>query len=240
MSFDVWRERSQLNDLRGVIDPGDKRGYKNQYIDRIHRDALEQWCRIAPGDAALDFGCGTGRFTTWLAERAGWVCGMDIVPEMVQVALQRHRRLNVSWLVGTGLALPYRDASFDWIMTIFVLQHILDEDALAMTLREFGRVLKPNGHVVLMEQVSAKRTRTIKEYNRHRLVESYENALVTAGLKLHGRVPLRAHSLLTHAVAFGLVPMRWLKYAAAVDARLASSRLNFSYKDFLLLATKST
>ncbi|MEQ2527343.1 class I SAM-dependent methyltransferase [Robertmurraya yapensis] len=48
------------------------------------------------GGPILDVACGTGRFTIPLAERGFDITGLDITPEMLQLAKQKAERLNVS------------------------------------------------------------------------------------------------------------------------------------------------
>lgn len=239
LATELWRERSQLDELRGILDPGDTRGIKNQYIDSIHRSALAEWGNIGREDRVLDFGCGRGRITRWLASQARSVCGLDLVWEMLSVARQTHNLANVSWVVGEGGALPWSAATFDKVLTVYVLQHILNQEVLAAVLAEFARVLTPGGRVVLLEQVRSNEARTIENYIRQRKVNEYRTVLKQVGLQSVASVPLRAHSVLTHLIGFGLVPVKWFPQAARLDAKLAAStRFNFPYQDCLLVAEK--
>lgn len=239
MGLQVWSERSRQNDLRVGIDPGDTRGIKNQYIDSIHRAALAQFCTIEPEEVVLDFGCGTGRFTAWLAARGQQVIGLDLVFEMVQAASRRHALPNTGWVVGSGDNLPWDSETFDKVLATFVLQHILEDAVLSKVLAEFHRVLKPKGQIVLMDQLRTANEQRVESYIRRRLQRDYEAALGQADMRVKARVPLRVHSVLSQLIAAGIVPWRWTRYAARIDAKLAAStRPDFTYREFLYVAEK--
>ena len=53
---------------------------------------------------------------------------------------------GISYCLGDGLTLPFRDSSFDTIYALDVLEHVDDEAHFA---RELLRVLKPGGRLIL-------------------------------------------------------------------------------------------
>lgn len=98
---------------------------------------------------ALDFGCGVGRLTQALGRRFASAEGVDISQAMIEGAL-RYNRLGkrVRYHVNTSEHLPIlKDASFDFVYTSIVLQHIPPLYS-EVYLREFLRVLKPGGLLV--------------------------------------------------------------------------------------------
>ena len=93
----------------------------------------------------LDLGAGTGVFSAVLGKRyrkAG-VIALDIAPAMLQQA-----RARCGWwrrprcVCADAEALPFADASFDFIFSNLMLQWCTD---LPATLRELHRVLAPGG-----------------------------------------------------------------------------------------------
>ncbi len=96
--------------------------------------------------AVLDAGCGTGGLIRRLAPRhAGWGwTGVDLEPLAVRLARERAPIAEVR--EACVMKLPFADASFDAVVSADVLYHV-DDDAAA--LREFLRVLRPGGMVVL-------------------------------------------------------------------------------------------
>jgi SAM-dependent methyltransferase len=98
-------------------------------------------------EAALDFGCGIGRTTFPLATRFTRVVGLDAAPSMVE----RARRINpdparIEFVVSASPALPFPNASFDFVHSHLVLQHVPPDHALGYV-REFIRILRPGGAV---------------------------------------------------------------------------------------------
>ncbi len=91
----------------------------------------------------LDAGCGTGRSLGFLAGR-GRATGLDYSP--VALACCRERGLN-GLLCGSVNALPFADETFDLVTSFDVLSHTAVDDASA--LREFARVLRPGGCLLL-------------------------------------------------------------------------------------------
>ena len=98
---------------------------------------------------ALDFGCAIGRLTQALANHFAEVVGVDIAEAMVEAAREHNRHGDRVRYVVNGradLAL-LDDASFDFVYTNKVLQHIPPRAQLAYV-REFMRVLRPGGVAV--------------------------------------------------------------------------------------------
>jgi SAM-dependent methyltransferase len=96
---------------------------------------------------ALDAGCGAGRFTVPLAEALPFAVGLDYSFEMLQhtgalLAAAGRPRLVVR---GDAEALPFRDASFDTVVSITVLEHFPQYEAM---LAEYVRVTRPGGTIV--------------------------------------------------------------------------------------------
>lgn len=98
-------------------------------------------CSLRPTDRVLDVGCGTGATSAELAKRAHTVA-CDFSGDALRYA--RERGLDVARADAT--VLPFPDQSFQLVVALDVVEH-LDDDAAA--LREFMRVLKPGGHLLL-------------------------------------------------------------------------------------------
>jgi ubiquinone/menaquinone biosynthesis C-methylase UbiE len=105
-----------------------------------------------PGHTALDVGCGPGTDLQALADavtKTGSVIGVDLRPEMVEVA--RQRMVDVPWVKvveGDALALPLDDSSVDRARADRTVQHVSDP---ASVFTEFRRVLRPGGIAVFTE-----------------------------------------------------------------------------------------
>lgn len=92
----------------------------------------------------LDAGCGTGG-TMKLLEGYGKVVGID----RSEVALHYASQLEFPSLAqGSVSYLPLQDNSFDFVISLDVLYHMEVNDEVE-ALKEFFRVLKPRGHLIL-------------------------------------------------------------------------------------------
>ena len=101
---------------------------------------------IGPDDRVVEIGCGVGRLTRVLAERAGSVVAIDVSAEMLERARAANPGLEtVEWLLGDGESLPVEDASADIVFSHVVFQHIPDPGVTLGYVREMGRVLRPGG-----------------------------------------------------------------------------------------------
>jgi ubiquinone/menaquinone biosynthesis C-methylase UbiE len=116
-----------------------------------HRDFLHQWQHYGVDrESCLEIGCGAGRLTRPLANTFEQVYAVDVSEHMVEYA-RKAVGANVQFSVIDGLHLPQADASVKAVFSALVLQH-LDAVELGFSyLREFFRVLKPGG--TLMVQV---------------------------------------------------------------------------------------
>jgi demethylmenaquinone methyltransferase/2-methoxy-6-polyprenyl-1,4-benzoquinol methylase len=110
---------------------------------------------LPAGSRGLDVGCGVGLYTLWLAEAAGadaQVIGIEPTAERVEHARAlcgpRLGPPRLAFQQGDGTALPWPAATFDWVWCGDALHHILETER---ALREFLRVLRPGGRLVVKE-----------------------------------------------------------------------------------------
>lgn len=109
---------------------------------------------LPPGSRGLDVGCGVGLFALWLAEAVGpdgRVLGIEPSEERVAAARDLVGEASagrVEFRPGDGTDIDAPDASFDWVWCANVLHHIQDTGT---ALREFARVLRPGGCIVIVE-----------------------------------------------------------------------------------------
>jgi SAM-dependent methyltransferase len=103
--------------------------------------------------AALDFGCGVGRLTQALARRFTSAAGIDISEHMIRQAESLNQYPNCRYVLNTAATLPFEAASFAFIYSNIVLQHVPRHLAESY-LREFLRLLAPGGILVFGVQDS--------------------------------------------------------------------------------------
>jgi SAM-dependent methyltransferase len=171
----------------GMDDP-----VENKCIDRVQRRLLNRALRLVRrsggevGERALDFGCGTGRWTPLLMT-SGYQCsGVDISAEMVHIAGKRFPQIDFRHF--DGAALPYADECFSLVMSIAVIHHN-DYPKQEILLTELVRALQPGGHLILFEGVGPLAKAVAVESPRP--VSSWHEALQSRGLTHNATWPAR-------------------------------------------------
>jgi demethylmenaquinone methyltransferase / 2-methoxy-6-polyprenyl-1,4-benzoquinol methylase len=101
---------------------------------------------VRPGDSVLDACCGTGDLAIAAAAAGGEVTGLDFSEPML--ARARGKNPDIEWVSGDALGLPFPDASFDAATVGFGVRNLAD---LERGLAELRRVLKPGGHLGILE-----------------------------------------------------------------------------------------
>ncbi|MFI4897826.1 MAG: bifunctional demethylmenaquinone methyltransferase/2-methoxy-6-polyprenyl-1,4-benzoquinol methylase UbiE [Phycisphaerales bacterium JB059] len=123
--------------------------------DQAWRRAAVKAAAVPRGGRVLDVACGTGDLTEALARtNAREVIGLDFTREMLDVAGVKRDRLppelgaKVSYVEGDAMDLPFESAAFDALTIAFGIRNVQDPHR---ALREFARVLKPGGRLVVLE-----------------------------------------------------------------------------------------
>lgn len=131
----LWDRLSGVYDTR-VVQKVAYRATQDQVIDEVRAFAPRR---------VLDVGCGTGQLAARLPDELGaeQVWGCDAAPGMLAQA--RRRSDVVEWIQGTAESVPLPDGSVDAIVSTEAF-HWFDQPA---ALREFHRLLAPDGHLVV-------------------------------------------------------------------------------------------
>lgn len=116
---------------------------------RLHRHRFEAMLGAidAPkGASVLEIGVNPGHFTQLLVGSGYHVTGVDLDPTPRQ-ALWDRLGVKVHQTNLEHSALPFPDASFDWLVFSEVIEHLVYSPI--PVLREFRRVLKPGGRLLI-------------------------------------------------------------------------------------------
>lgn len=131
--------------------------------DQAWRRFAVRKAEVRAGDRVLDVACGTGDLTLAFAKtQAAEVVGLDFTAEMLEIAREKSRvrgkrergegesagSQRVRYVQGDAHDLAFDDASFDVVSIAFGIRNV-QEPARAM--REFRRVLRPGGRLVVLE-----------------------------------------------------------------------------------------
>jgi len=136
----------------GWYDDGDAIWRFQPALSRME-DELAERMDLPAGARVLDAGCGMGEVARAMATRHGLVVdGIDILDFNLSEARRRSEakglseRTQFKW--GDYHQVPFEDGIFDGVYTLETLVHAQDSNKV---LAEFFRVLRPGGHLVLVE-----------------------------------------------------------------------------------------
>jgi demethylmenaquinone methyltransferase/2-methoxy-6-polyprenyl-1,4-benzoquinol methylase len=110
--------------------------------------------QLGPGDVGLDVCCGTGDLVEGIAAKVGpggWALGLDFAVGMLDVARSRARskaRARAFLICGDAETLPVGDGCIDAVTIAFGLRNVANPE---QALREFHRVLRSGGRLVILE-----------------------------------------------------------------------------------------
>ena len=103
---------------------------------------------LTPGTRVLDVACGTGNLSLPAARAGAAVTGLDIAPNLLETARRRAlaEGLRISFDEGDAEQLPYVDASFDVVVTMFGAMFAPRPETAAA---ELLRACRPGGRVAM-------------------------------------------------------------------------------------------
>ena len=131
-----------------------------QYTRNIIENSLDDYLtnvqmladifNIEKKPSILDVGCGVGREIIELAHLGAECIGLDADEDNVKFlkSLAKNHSLPIKADFGDGCNLPYKDETFDAILSKNFFEHVKDFDC---ALKEQIRVLKKNGRLIIMD-----------------------------------------------------------------------------------------
>jgi ubiquinone/menaquinone biosynthesis C-methylase UbiE len=135
-----------------------ERGMRILTLGRWERVQCDIVARLKPGDQVLDLGCGTGALAVRLARRGCQVTGVDSSPAMLDQAGRHAQQEGMAGQVTfrelgvVELDTAFEDASFDAVVSTLLFSE-LSEDEIDYALVECRRVLRPDGQLLVADEV---------------------------------------------------------------------------------------
>ncbi len=124
---------------------GDYAAVAQHVADQPVRDALTA-ARVRAGARVLDVATGSGNAALNAANAGAHVVGLDLVPELLDVARLRAQSagVDIEWVHGDAETLPFADGSFDAVTSVFGVQfaprHQITADELVRVCRADGSI----------------------------------------------------------------------------------------------------
>jgi SAM-dependent methyltransferase len=183
--------------------------YTREYYERLFQVEERHWWCLGMRDIAraalraelgrerprrvLDAGCGSGASLLWLEELAqgGRVHGVDLSRDALLFSRSRGRSRLAQ---ASVIQLPFRDESFDLLVSVDVLQHLPRGGGDQAALREAWRVLRPGGLFLLRTNCEAPGRRNRPEfhdfhfYSARELSALFEEAGFVVARRTHANV----------------------------------------------------
>jgi SAM-dependent methyltransferase len=127
----MWPNETLVRLLQGSYIPGLDKNYRDQRI--------------------VDVSCGSGNNLVFLASLGADLHATEIDEAVVEQTAARMSALGiaVNIRVGSNRALPFADNSMDMLVSWNVIHYEPDETAIRHAIREYARVLRPGGRIVL-------------------------------------------------------------------------------------------
>ena len=124
------------------------------WMDQRWRRKAVRLSQLKPADHVLDVACGTGdltlAFARALPSASSQVVGLDFTFAMLPIAREKCRAAHrlIPFVNADAMSLPLADASFDVVSIAFGIRNVADP---LLALKEFYRVLRPAGRVIILE-----------------------------------------------------------------------------------------
>lgn len=130
------------NITSNLFDDWARKGKGNSMADG-HSELVEALCNTLKfkNKSVLDVGCGVGKALSKLQnQNPELLAGIDLSEEMIKIA--KSNLPKGDFKVGSALDLPWNSSYFDFVISIEAMYYF---DNINTSLKEIGRVLKPNG-----------------------------------------------------------------------------------------------
>ena len=118
---------------------------------------------VRESDHVLELGCGTGGLTHKMARVARKVTAIDVAPEMLEIAIDRlvnttyADRVEFIRMDATGIEAQFQEECFDLIVSSLMMSELSSEER-DLVLRSCLKLLKPEGRLVILDEVQPKGT----------------------------------------------------------------------------------
>jgi len=175
-----------------------------QDCDDYHDSLLAPIC---PGAKAIEYGCGTGSYSFFMAEHGAEVTGIDISETCIKKARMRAKDRGVSGISFAMMDaehLDFDDSTFDVVRGTAILHHLDMEKAL----KEIARVLRPAGRALFIEPLGHNPVINLYRKMTFQYRTSEEHPMKRQDLFLMTKLFRKTHFRYFHLFSISAVPFR--------------------------------
>ncbi len=116
------------------------------YFKKDNSPRFSEAFKMLEGKDILDVGCASGNISKYIAEMGYKVYGIDTLQTSIEIANEFFNHPNVTYEVRDMIRQPFSENSFDCILFFETIEHVENP---AQFLREFYRILRPKGCLIL-------------------------------------------------------------------------------------------
>jgi len=142
------------------------------YDERPAQDVVDNISLLKKSRRIMDIGCQSGRNTVFLAKEIpeAQITGFDFSKkalDILEARIEREKLGNIRVMHGTATDIRVKDASFDAVLSQFVLMHMKPSERRE-AVDEMRRILQPGGIVLASENLPEKELRGL--FGKFRIV----------------------------------------------------------------------
>jgi ubiquinone/menaquinone biosynthesis C-methylase UbiE len=153
-------DRAHLETLRSEFDRAAS-SFDARTVGRFDHLDVVAFSRTPPGATVLEVGAGTGGFLSLFDEIASLQIGVDLTPGML--AEMRRTKPHLALVLADGARLPIRSATIDLAASAQMFHHVHQPGPI---LKEMRRVVRPEGHALVLDQAAPERVEEIEMMHR--------------------------------------------------------------------------
>ena len=209
-----WR-----GNIVNCVRPEHDRGEGGALIEAYTQDfrTVPRLWTVNKGSRVLDLGCGMGLYTKELARQESWPVGLDLNPQNLSRARQHTAGQSVCLVRGDAVYLPFRDESFDMVVSVEVLTHLPPELRRGV-FSQINRVLRPRGSAWITLHNSAR-----LNLSRWLRFQRAQTMYPTNNLDVWPTTPAEAERMAQGCGMELLTGVRFLNYHSRFSTRWGSS-----------------
>jgi dolichol-phosphate mannosyltransferase len=141
---EYWRDSAADRSLFAII----AKQYRRFLISPAVRHFFRRYFRDEPGRTYLHAGCGSAESDRRIGYTRASLVLLDISPEALKIARRNATNANVHLVCGDIFNPPFRDAAFDGIWNLGVMEHFHTPE-IERIFAALGRILKPGARCLI-------------------------------------------------------------------------------------------